>query len=101
MLSALAVSAAFLASYVVYHALEGSRRYEGTGVLRTVYLAVLLSHVVLAAAVPFLAVRTAWLGLRDRRAQHRRWARWTYPIWLYVSVTGVVIYAMLYLLPAG
>jgi uncharacterized membrane protein YozB (DUF420 family) len=60
------------------------------------YFAVLLTHTPLAACVPFLALRTAWLGWKDRRAAHRRWARVTYPIWLYVSVTGVLIYLALY-----
>ncbi len=101
MLSALGVSMLFLVSYVVYHALHGSQPFWGKGGLRTVYLTILATHVVLAAAVPFLALRTAWLGLKDRRLQHRRWAKWTFPIWLYVSVTGVVIYVMLYLLGPG
>lgn len=99
--AALGLSAAFLASYLVYHALAGSRRFQGDGAIRTVYLAILLTHTVLAAAVPFLAARTTWLGLKDRRAQHRRWARVTFPVWLYVSVTGVVIYVMLYHLDPG
>ena len=64
--------------------------------VRYLYLAILLTHVVLAATVPFLAVATIVLGYRDRRAAHRRLARWTFPIWLYVSVTGVVIYVVLY-----
>lgn len=99
--AALGASAAFLASYLVYHALAGSRRFGGEGALRTAYLAILLTHTVLASAVPFLAARTVWLGLKDRREAHRRWARWTFPIWLYVSVTGVVIYLMLYHLDPG
>lgn len=101
MLGALGVSAAFLASYVTYHALFPPRVFGGEGSVRTLYLAVLASHVVLAALVPFLALRTAWLGLKDRRDTHRRWARWTFPIWLYVSVTGVAVYVMLYLLWPG
>ena len=64
--------------------------------VRPVYYAILISHVILAATVPVLASMTIYLGLRDRRAKHRRLARWTFPIWLYVSITGVVIYAMLY-----
>jgi len=99
--AALGASAAFLANYVVYHLLAGSRPFWGEGALRVGYLAMLASHVVLAAAVPFLAARTVFLGLRDRREEHRRWARWTFPIWLYVSVTGVVIYVMLYPLDPG
>jgi putative membrane protein len=96
MLAAVGTSSAFLVSYLVYHALTGSRRYPGEGALRTVYLGVLLSHTVLAASLAWLVPRTVFLGLRDRRAEHVRIARWAYPIWLYVSVTGVVVYLMLY-----
>jgi uncharacterized membrane protein YozB (DUF420 family) len=101
MLGALLVSALFLASYVAYHALYPPRTFGGEGAAKTVYLFVLGTHVVLAALVPFLALRTAWLGLKDRVERHRRWARWTFPIWLYVSVTGVAVYVMLYLLWPG
>lgn len=103
MLTAFGVSCAFLACYLVYHYQVGSVRFGGTGAARTVYLSILASHVVLAASVPFLAGITIYLGLADRRSGHRRLARWTFPIWLYVSVTGVVIYVMLYQLyaPAG
>lgn len=97
MLAAFGVSVAFLACYVAYHLQAGSKQYEGPA--RPLYLAILLSHVVLAAAVPVLACITIYLGLKDRREKHRRLARWTFPIWLYVSITGVVIYAMLYHLP--
>lgn len=96
MLSAFACSVLFLASYLVYHARVGSLRFEGTGWVRTLYLSVLASHTVLAAAVPILAVITLALALRRRFARHRAIARWTLPIWLYVSVTGVVVYWMLY-----
>jgi uncharacterized membrane protein YozB (DUF420 family) len=96
MLAAFGVSVAFLASYLYYHYHAGSRPFTGTGAIRPVYYAILLSHIVLAAAVPVLAVTTIVLGLRDRRAAHRRWAKWTFPIWLYVSVTGVLVYWMLY-----
>ncbi len=96
MLGALAVSGAFLASYVLYHATQPSRPYGGVGVLRVVYFTVLISHIVLAATVPFLALRSAYLGIRDRRVEHRRLARFAFPIWMYVSVTGVVVYVMLY-----
>ncbi len=99
MLAAFGVSVLFLVCYVVYHALVGSKPFEHAGLIRPVYYTILLTHVVLAAAVPVLAGVTIYLGLRDRRAAHRRLARWTFPIWLYVSVTGVVIYAMLYHLP--
>ncbi len=102
MLTAFAVSIAFLACYLTYHAAlrsatgEAGIKFQGPSPVREIYLGILLTHVVLAAAVPFLALRTIYLGLRDRRLQHRRWARWTFPIWLYVSVTGVFIYMMLY-----
>jgi putative membrane protein len=96
MLAALACSTLFLVSYLAYHAQVGSVRFQGTGAVRTIYFAILLTHTVLAAAVPFLALRTLFLAMRERLAEHRRLARWTLPIWLYVSVTGVVIYVMLY-----
>ena len=96
-LTALAVSAAFLVSYLIRMASAGEvQRFPEVAPWRAVYLVVLLSHTVLAALVPILAVRTAWLGLRDRRPAHRRWARVTFPIWCYVSATGVLIYVMLY-----
>jgi uncharacterized membrane protein YozB (DUF420 family) len=99
MLSAFCVSVLFLASYVVYHVrTEAVRSFAGPGGLRPVYYAMLASHVVLAACVPFLALRTIYLGLRDRRAAHRRLARWTLPVWLYVSITGVLVYLALYVL---
>jgi uncharacterized membrane protein YozB (DUF420 family) len=96
MLSAFGVSVAFLACYLVYHFRVGSVPFTGPPAVRAVYLVILASHIVLAAAVPFLASITIYLGLADRRARHRQIARWTLPIWLYVSVTGVVIYLMLY-----
>lgn len=96
MLSAFAVSCVFLTSYLVYHYHVGSVRFAGPPSVRAIYLAILLTHVVLAAAVPFLAGITIFLGLTDRRHRHRRLARWTLPIWLYVSVTGVIVYVMLY-----
>ena len=96
MLAALATSTVFLACYVVYHANIGSKPYGGQGLLRLVYFSILLTHVVLAATVVPLALVTASRGLRRRLAAHVRIARWTLPIWLYVSVTGVVIYLMLY-----
>ncbi len=96
MLAAFATSVLFLATYVVYHAYAGSKPFGGTGAVRGVYFAILISHIVLAAVVPFLAVRVIWLGLTDQRKKHNRLARWTFPIWLYVSITGVVVYWMLY-----
>jgi putative membrane protein len=96
MLAAFGVSVVFLLCYLVYHYQVGSVRFTGPPTVRAIYLAILASHIVLAAAVPVLAVITIYLGLKDRRQRHRQFARWTFPIWLYVSVTGVVIYVMLY-----
>jgi len=96
MLGALGVSALFLVSYVIYHLNAGSRPYEGQGPIRIVYFAILITHVVLAALIVPLALVTATRGLRAQLDRHVRIARWTLPIWLYVSVTGVVIYVMLY-----
>jgi len=90
----------FLVSYLTYHAKVGSVRFTGQGLIRPIYFAILISHTVLAAAVLPLAVRTLYLGLTLRVEKHRRIARWTYPIWLYVSVTGVVVYLLLYRLYA-
>ncbi len=96
MLAALATSALFLISYVVYHANAGSRPFLGQGAVRVVYFGILITHVVLAAAILPLALMTAARGLTAQFDRHVRLARWTLPIWLYVSVTGVVIYLMLY-----
>jgi uncharacterized membrane protein YozB (DUF420 family) len=96
MLAALATSTVFLACYVIYHANIGSKPYGGQGLLRVVYFSILITHVVLAATVVPLALVTAARGLKERFDSHVRIARWTFPIWLYVSVTGVVIYLMLY-----
>lgn len=96
MLSAFAASTLFLISYVVYHANAGSRPYHGTGWLRTLYFTILIPHVILAAAVVPLALVTLRRGLRRDDARHRRIARITLPIWLFVSVTGVIVYLMLY-----
>ncbi len=96
MLSALAVSGLFLVSYVTYHAQYGSVRFTGQGAVRAVYFFILVTHIILAAAIVPLVVVTAVRALRGDFARHRRIARWTYPLWLYVSVTGVVVYWMLY-----
>jgi uncharacterized membrane protein YozB (DUF420 family) len=96
MLSALTASALFLTSYVIYHANVGSVPYGGQGALRIVYFAILISHVLLAAAILPMALVTLSRALSRRFDRHRAIARWTLPIWLYVSVTGVVIYLMLY-----
>ena len=96
MLAAFACSVLFLVSYLYYHSQVGSMRFQGTGTIRIVYLTILASHSILAAAVPFLALITLVRALRRRFDRHRAIARWTLPIWLYVSVTGVVVYWMLY-----
>jgi uncharacterized membrane protein YozB (DUF420 family) len=99
MLSALCVSVVFLASYLYYHLVvrQGEpTHFSGDGWIRRVYLAVLVSHMVLAAVVPPLALVTIYHALRGRLLRHVRLARWTLPIWLYVSVTGVIVYWMLY-----
>lgn len=96
MLAALITSALFLISYVTYHANAGSRPFPGHGPIRTLYFSILITHVVLAAAILPLALTTAARGLWAQYDRHVRIARWTLPIWIYVSVTGVVIYLMLY-----
>lgn len=96
MLMALATSALFLISYVIYHANAGSVRFGGTGAVRVLYFAVLIPHVILAATILPLALVTTARGLRGDFARHVRIARWTLPLWLYVSVTGVIVYVMLY-----
>ena len=96
MLAAFAVSTVFLISYLMYHAQVGSVHYPRTGVIRTIYLTILTTHTILAATVPVLAIVTLRRGLKGDFVRHRRIARWTLPIWLYVSVTGVVVYLMLY-----
>ena len=90
------VSCLFLVCYLVYHYQVGSVRFPKTGAIKTLYLAILGTHTLLAAAVPVLAIITLRRGLSARYDKHRRIARWTLPIWLYVSVTGVVVYLMLY-----
>ncbi len=107
MLSAFGVSIAFLACYLLYHFMlqrytgSGSKPFTGTGVIRPIYFSILISHIILAAVVPILAIRTIYLGLKGPVDLHRKWARWTFPIWVYVSVTGVMIYLMLYHWPIG
>lgn len=96
MLAALATSALFLTSYLLYHAQAGSRRFVGPEAVRTVYLGILLTHTVLAVVLVPLVATTLIRALRERFDRHRQLARWTLPVWLYVSVTGVVVYWMLY-----
>lgn len=96
MIAALVSSSLFLVGYLTRMGLYGSTAYTGTGITRTIYLVILFSHMVLAAAVVPLVLRTVFLAYKGRFDQHRRIARWTLPVWLYVSVTGVVVYLMLY-----
>jgi putative membrane protein len=99
MLSALAVSALFLTSYLYYHFVVKNGRptpFQGAGWIRGAYFAILLTHTILAIVVAPLALTTAYLGLRNKLLRHMKLARWTLPIWLYVSITGVVVYWLLY-----
>ncbi len=96
MIAALITSALFLTSYLIYHYHAGSRPFEGQGTIRTVYFMILLSHTILAAAIVPLALITLFRALKQRFDKHKRIARWTLPIWFYVSITGVIIYWMLY-----
>lgn len=96
MIGALATSTLFLISYLYYHYHHGSTRFAGTGALRAIYLTILLTHTVLAAGILPLILVTVARALKQNFAGHRKVARWTMPLWLYVSVTGVVVYLMLY-----
>ncbi|HEY7170004.1 MAG TPA: DUF420 domain-containing protein [Vicinamibacterales bacterium] len=96
MIAAFATSSLFLICYVVYHAQVGSVRFTRQGLVRPLYFTILITHVTLAAAVLPLAILTLSRGLKARYAPHRRIARWTLPIWMYVSVTGVLVYVLLY-----
>lgn len=99
MLGAVLASALFLVSYLAYHARVGSVRFQGAGSIRTLYFVVLVSHTLLALVVVPLAARTLWLAGRKRFTEHVAMARWTFPLWFYVSVSGVVVYWMLYRMP--
>ncbi|MEP7008916.1 MAG: DUF420 domain-containing protein [Acidobacteriota bacterium] len=96
MITALVTSSLFLTSYLIYHAQVGSVPFQGRGPIRTLYFAILITHTILAATVPFLAGITVWRAYKKRFDRHRAIARWTLPIWLYVSATGVIVYLMLY-----
>ena len=96
MIAAFAASSLFLICYVIYHAQVGSVPFPRQGFVRPLYFTILITHVVLAASVPPLAIITLTRGLKGRYPQHRRIARWTFPIWLYVSITGVLVYVLLY-----
>ena len=95
MFTALASSAVFLVSYVIYHALHGDSRFLGQGVVRPIYFAILISHILLSIVALPMVLSTFYLSLSGRFSAHRRLARWTFPIWLYVSITGVVVFGML------
>ena len=103
MVTAFCVSALFLGSYLTYRFLGQEKRFGGTGLIRPVYFFILVTHVILAATVPFLAGLTLWRAIRGQFDRHRRIARWTFPIWVYVSITGVMVYVMLFVIwrPAG
>jgi uncharacterized membrane protein YozB (DUF420 family) len=96
MIAAFCTSVVFLASYLTYHAQVGSKHFAGQGPIRIVYFTILLTHTVLAAAIVPMVLMTLSRGLKRQDARHRALARWTLPIWMYVSVTGVVVYLMLY-----
>ncbi len=96
MLAAFTTSSLFLVCYIIYHAQVGSVRFTRQGFVRPLYFTILITHVTLAATVLPLAIVTLSRGLKARYPQHRRIARWTFPIWLYVSVTGVLVYVLLY-----
>jgi uncharacterized membrane protein YozB (DUF420 family) len=96
MIAAFCTSVLFLISYLTYHAQIGSKHFPGTGAVRIVYFTILLTHTVLAATIVPLVLITLSRGLKRRDARHRAIARWTMPLWMYVSVTGVVVYVMLY-----
>jgi len=96
MLTAFTVSIAFLICYLIYHAQVGSVHYPHAGAIRVVYYSILITHTLLALTVPVLAIITLRRALKGDFVRHRKIARWTFPIWLYVSVTGVIVYLMLY-----
>lgn len=98
MTAAFGISVLFLVSYVTLHARVGSTSFAGAGWVRPIYFFVLITHIVLAALVPFLALATLWRAWRERFEDHARLARWTLPIWLYVSLTGIIVYLMVYVL---
>jgi len=95
MVSAFAASAVFLVGYILYHYAHGDTQYQGVGTIRTVYFTILITHVLLSIAMLPMILTTFYFASRERFSSHKRLARWTLPIWLYVSVTGVVIYFML------
>lgn len=101
MVGACCVTALFLVSYLSYHAQVGSVKFQGTGLIRRAYFALLISHTALAITIVPLIIRTVWLAAKNKVEMHRKWARITFPLWLYVSVTGIVVYWMLYRMPVN
>jgi uncharacterized membrane protein YozB (DUF420 family) len=97
MVAALAVSTAFLVTYLTYHSLHGSTKFGGAGLSRRLYFTILISHTILAVSLVGLVPWTVSRAVKGQLERHKRWARWTLPIWMYVSVTGVLIYLMLYI----
>jgi uncharacterized membrane protein YozB (DUF420 family) len=96
MISAMIMSGLFLTCYLIFHYHVGDVRFSGQGVIRPIYFAILVPHIILAGVIVPLIVGTIWFALRGRFPRHRRIARWTWPLWMYVSVTGVIIYFLLY-----
>ena len=96
MLTAIGVSALFLASYLIYHWEVGSVKYQGEGIIRIIYFSILISHTILAGAIVPMVLRTVYLALKGQYSKHRKIAKITFPIWVYVSTTGVIVYLMLY-----
>lgn len=94
MLSAVLVSVLFMASYLIYHGAVGNVKFAGEGLIRPVYFSILITHVILAALIIPLVLTTLTLGLKGRFERHRRFARWTFPIWIYVSISGVLVYIL-------
>ena len=101
MVAAFVVSTLFLACYLYYHAYTGSKSFGGASPVKWLYFAILISHIVLAIVIVPMALLTLYRAYKKQYDRHRRIARWTWPLWMYVSVTGVVIYLMLYQLPHG
>ena len=96
MLTAIGVSALFLASYLIYHWEVGSVKFQGEGIIRIIYFGILISHTILAVVIVPMVLRTVYLALKGQFSKHRKIAKLTFPIWVYVSATGVIVYLMLY-----
>jgi uncharacterized membrane protein YozB (DUF420 family) len=96
MIAAIVMSAAFLTSYLIFHYHVGDVRFSGQGAIRPIYFSILIPHIILAGVIVPLAIGTIWLALRGNFIRHRRVARWTWPLWMYVSITGVIVYFLLY-----